>query len=127
MPISRPQRNTTVAISAFCELPKLPDKEARIVHRAQHCYVILNSFPYTSGHVMVVPFARLDELKKLTSAGAAEMMALAKKWKARCARSIRPTNQPGHEHPPRRGSPDRKSLHEHTRPAMVDVLSATLT
>jgi ATP adenylyltransferase len=60
----------------FCELPKLPDKEARIVHRAQHCYVILNSFPYTSGHVMVVPFAHLDELKKLTSAAAAEMMAL---------------------------------------------------
>ena len=60
----------------FCELPKLPDAEAKIVHRGQHCYVILNSFPYTSGHVMVVPFAHLDELKKMTSAAAAEMMAL---------------------------------------------------
>src|SRR6266496_4882201 len=33
----------------FCELPKLPDADAKIVHRGQHCYTILNSFPYTSG------------------------------------------------------------------------------
>jgi len=66
----------------FCELPKLPDKKARIVHRAQHCYVILNSFPYTSGHVMVVPFAHLDELKKLTSAAAAEMMTLCQEMES---------------------------------------------
>ena len=44
----------------FCELPKLPDKEARIVLRAQHRFIILNSFPHTSGHVMIVPFAHLD-------------------------------------------------------------------
>ncbi|PYV72574.1 MAG: HIT family hydrolase [Acidobacteria bacterium] len=63
----------------FCELPKLPDAEAKIVHRGEHCYIILNSFPYTSGHVMVVPFAHLDELKKLPSAAADEMMALCQK------------------------------------------------
>ncbi|PYV57933.1 MAG: HIT family hydrolase [Acidobacteria bacterium] len=63
----------------FCELPKLPDAEAKIVHRGEHCYIILNSFPYTSGHVMVVPFAHLDELQKLPSAAADEMMALCQK------------------------------------------------
>ncbi len=63
----------------FCELPKLPDEEAKIVHRGQHCYIILNSFPYTSGHVMIVPFAHLDELQKLTEATAQEMMALSQK------------------------------------------------
>ena len=63
----------------FCELPKLIDEEAKIVHRGQHCYVILNSFPYTSGHVMVVPFAHLDELQKLPEATAQEMMALSQK------------------------------------------------
>src|SRR6266849_2441997 len=26
----------------FCELPKLPDEEVKIVHRGQHCYIILN-------------------------------------------------------------------------------------
>jgi ATP adenylyltransferase len=63
----------------FCELPKLADKDALIVHRGQHCFIILNSFPYTSGHVMVVPFAHLDELQKLPQAAAQEMMALCQK------------------------------------------------
>lgn len=61
----------------FCELPNLPDEDARIVHRGQQCFVILNSFPYTSGHVMVVPFAHLDELRKLPESAAQEMMALS--------------------------------------------------
>jgi ATP adenylyltransferase len=63
----------------FCELPKLPDEDAKIVYRGQHCYIILNSFPYTSGHVMVVPFAHLDELQKLPEAVAHEMIALSQK------------------------------------------------
>jgi ATP adenylyltransferase len=66
----------------FCELPKLPDEEAKIVHRGQHCYIVLNSFPYTSGHVMVVPFAHLDELQKLPEAAAQEMMALSQKMES---------------------------------------------
>jgi ATP adenylyltransferase len=63
----------------FCELPKLSDEEAKIVYRGKHCFIILNSFPYTSGHVMVVPFAHLDELQKLPEAAATEMMALSQK------------------------------------------------
>jgi ATP adenylyltransferase len=63
----------------FCELPKLPDGEARIIRRGEHCYIILNSFPYTAGHVMVVPFAHLDELRKLPTAAAQEMIAFSQK------------------------------------------------
>jgi len=63
----------------FCELPKLSDEEARIVYRGETCFILLNGFPYTSGHVMVVPFAHLDELQKLPEATAAEMMALSQK------------------------------------------------
>ena len=63
----------------FCELPKLPDLEAKIIHRGTHCFIILNSFPYTSGHVMVVPFAHVDELQKLPEAVACELMALSQK------------------------------------------------
>src|SRR4051812_6572438 len=66
----------------FCELTKLPDDEAKIVYRGKHCFIILNSFPYTSGHVMVVPFAHLDELQKLAEAAATEMMALSQKMEA---------------------------------------------
>lgn len=64
----------------FCELPQLGNDElARIVHRGRHCFVVLNTYPYTAGHVMVVPFAHLDELKKLSSNAAGEMMALTQR------------------------------------------------
>jgi len=63
----------------FCELPKRSDEEVFILHRAQHCFIILNAFPYTSGHVMIVPHAHLDRLQKLPSETAQEMMSLAQK------------------------------------------------
>ena len=66
----------------FCELQPLSDEEAFIIHRALHCYVVLNAFPYTSGHVMVVPFAHLDRLEKLPNDAAHEMMDLAQKMES---------------------------------------------
>jgi ATP adenylyltransferase len=63
----------------FCELPKEDDKTARIVYRSKQCFVILNSYPYTPGHVMIVPYAHLDELRKLPADAAHEMMDLSQK------------------------------------------------
>jgi ATP adenylyltransferase len=64
----------------FCDAVNLGDDEkARIVFRGQHCFVILNTFPYTSGHVMIVPYAHLDELRKLPPQAASEMMALSQR------------------------------------------------
>jgi len=64
----------------FCELPKLgDDSKAHIVYRGQHCFVVLNTYPYTPGHVMVVPFAHLDELQKLSAPAAHEMIELSQK------------------------------------------------
>jgi ATP adenylyltransferase len=64
----------------FCEAPKeKDDAKVLIVHRGQHCYVILNAFPYTPGHVMIVPYAHLDELQKLPTTAANEMMALSQR------------------------------------------------
>jgi len=64
----------------FCDLPKEgDDAKAGIVHRGEHCYIVLNSYPYTSGHVMIVPFAHLDELQKLPVPAAHEMINLSQK------------------------------------------------
>jgi ATP adenylyltransferase len=63
----------------FCELPKLPDNESRIIHRGQYCFVVLNAFPYTSGHVMIVPYDHLDQLQSLSTVASHEMMALCQK------------------------------------------------
>jgi ATP adenylyltransferase len=64
----------------FCDLPKEgDDAKVYIAYRGQHCYIVLNSFPYTAGHLMIVPYAHLDELRKLPDAAAQEMMSLAQK------------------------------------------------
>ena len=63
----------------FCNAPKESDQQARIVHRGQHCYIILNTYPYTPGHVMIVPYAHLDELQKLSADAAQEMMSLTQR------------------------------------------------
>ena len=64
----------------FCDLPKAgDDTKVRIVQRARYCYVVLNTYPYTPGHVMIVPFAHLDELQKLPVETAHEMMELSQK------------------------------------------------
>ncbi|HEY2914377.1 MAG TPA: HIT domain-containing protein [Candidatus Angelobacter sp.] len=61
----------------FCGLLQAKDDEkSLIVHRATYCFVVLNAFPYTSGHVMVVPYEHLAELSKLSQPAAQEMMAL---------------------------------------------------
>lgn len=63
----------------FCEAPKETDERSHIVHRGQHCFIIINAFPYTSGHVMIVPYEHTDELQKLPFPAAQEMMALAQR------------------------------------------------
>src|SRR6476620_8681178 len=55
------------------------DEQALIVHRAKYCFVMLNAFPYTSGHAMVVPYEHVDELAKLSQPAAEEMMALTQR------------------------------------------------
>jgi ATP adenylyltransferase len=64
----------------FCaQAREKDDAKALIVHRGEHCFVILNAFPYTSGHVMIAPYEHLDQLQKLSSPAAQEMMVLMQK------------------------------------------------
>ncbi len=64
----------------FCDAAKGSNDEATLlVYRGKKMFVILNRFPYTSGHVMVVPYAHVAELKLLESDGLTEMMELAQR------------------------------------------------
>lgn len=61
----------------FCTAPKLSDgPENLIIHRGQTAYVILNRFPYTSGHLMIVPFDHQNSIETLTAETRCEMMEL---------------------------------------------------
>lgn len=63
----------------FCDLPTQgDDARALILARGEQCFVIMNAFPYASGHLMVVPYAHLDRLTDLTPDALAEMMELAR-------------------------------------------------
>jgi len=62
----------------FCTKPdEGDDREALIVHRGDRCYVILNAFPYTNGHLMVAPFEHVGRLQDLDPETLTEITALA--------------------------------------------------
>ena len=64
----------------FCAKPAEDDDEANlIVHRGESCFVILNLYPYTNGHLMVAPYEHIGRLQELPAETLAEMMALAQR------------------------------------------------
>jgi ATP adenylyltransferase len=76
----------------FCSILENPasDEEKFILHRAGFNFVILNIYPYTSGHLMVVPYEHIAELADLPKSTSDELMDLTK----RCQRAIKETYQP---------------------------------
>jgi ATP adenylyltransferase len=66
------------------------DEKSLIVHRAEHCFVMLNAFPYTSGHAMIVPYDHVDELSKLSQPAAQEIMALTQRMEGILRELYRP-------------------------------------
>lgn len=61
----------------FCVAARAKDDgENLIFYRGTEVFIILNRFPYTSGHIMCVPFAHKNQLQDLTKAARSEMMDL---------------------------------------------------
>lgn len=61
----------------FCTIPEENDDEKRfIVHRGKFCYVMLNTYPYASGHLMVIPYRHISDITQLTSDEAMEFHTL---------------------------------------------------
>ena len=60
----------------FCEAVAADETASLVVHRGRGCYVILNLFPYNSGHLMVVPNRHVATLSSATREERCEMMDL---------------------------------------------------
>jgi ATP adenylyltransferase len=62
----------------FCTIPTKSDEDGLIVRRGEAAYVVLNLFPYNSGHLMAVPYRHVADYPELTPAETAEVAALTK-------------------------------------------------
>jgi ATP adenylyltransferase len=64
----------------FCLAAEPGDDEARLVlHRGERCLVMLNAFPYNSGHLMVAPHRHVASIEDLEDAELLELMTLAQR------------------------------------------------
>jgi len=66
------------------------DKARLILHRGRHNFIILNLFPYTIGHFMIVPYPHTREFENSPPEQTAEMMVLAQRGMAALRRLYRP-------------------------------------
>jgi ATP adenylyltransferase len=65
----------------FCRIAIDPegDESNFVLHRGQHAFVVLNLFPYITGHLMVVPYLHTSEFDSVPKEITDEMMDLAKR------------------------------------------------
>ncbi len=66
------------------------DRQDLIVHRGLFNFVVLNRYPYTSGHLMVVPYAHTDRLTGITDEAAAELMQLVREAERHLQQTYKP-------------------------------------
>jgi ATP adenylyltransferase len=60
----------------FCAKPAANrDEENYILHRSEHCFMMLNLYPYNNGHLMVAPYQHVSSISYLDAASLADLMA----------------------------------------------------
>src|SRR5205823_2041875 len=52
------------------------DREKYVVKRGEHCFAMLNAFPYNNGHLMISPYRHLPSLEELNEQELLELMTL---------------------------------------------------
>ena len=85
-----PQGNAPACI--FCRLrdDTTDDAHNLIVHRAQHNYIVLNRYPYTNGHLLIIPYEHIADLDAVSKPATDEMMDLAKQAQTVLRAAYRP-------------------------------------
>ena len=66
------------SVCIFCEKPaEQKDRENHILYRGEHSFVLLNLFPYTSGHLMIAPYRHVARMAEAGDPALIEMIRLA--------------------------------------------------
>jgi ATP adenylyltransferase len=58
---------------------EVAEEAAHIIYRGQSCFICLNAFPYSTGHLLLVPYRHVDSLAALSGDAAQELMVLAQR------------------------------------------------
>jgi len=81
-----PWRNEYVAGAkvegcVFCHISKSSDEDEslHVLHRDEHCFVVMNRYPYTPGHFMIIPHLHTDKMEELSEETWLHMSLLAQK------------------------------------------------
>lgn len=76
----------------FCSAGQDParDAETLVVYRATYTFVILNRFPYTTGHLMIAPYEHVSRLNAAAEEATTEMMAMSRRSEEILERIYRP-------------------------------------
>ena len=105
----------------FCRAVESGDDEASyVVHRGERCFVMLNTYPYNNGHVMVAPYAHEPALEPLDDATTLEMMQLVKRSIAALREVYRPEGfNVGINQGSAAGAGIEEHVHQHVVPRWV--------
>lgn len=77
--------------SLFSRIAQSPDDVAHhVIARTKSSFALLNTFPYTGGHLMVVPYRQVADFAELTDAELTDLMRLAQ----RCLQALQTVMQP---------------------------------
>jgi ATP adenylyltransferase len=77
----------------LCMKPQSPvssDRENYILYRGQNCYIMLNLYPYTNGHLMIAPYQHEASLERLDDKSLWEMIDLTRAGIAALTKAMSP-------------------------------------
>jgi ATP adenylyltransferase len=80
-----------LAETLFTRIAQSGDDQANyVIARDRTCYALLNTYPYTAGHLMVVPYKRAADLPDLTDEELTGLMKLARRCQAALRQVMKP-------------------------------------
>ena len=79
------------AESLFTRIAQSNDDEAHhVIARDRTCYALLNTYPYTGGHLLIVPYHQAADLDALTDEELTDLMKLTRRCVSALSRVMKP-------------------------------------
>ena len=74
----------------FCAVESGDDEENLVIYRGEFCFVMLNRYPYTTGHLMIAPYRHVSRLLQVDPEVTDEMMRVARRAEENLEEIYRP-------------------------------------